>query len=335
MAVSEHTDLPDRFDPMTVKELRQSLRRSSFVYPFLCIHLFATAAIIAEFQLGIAEGGQKLVGVLIWNPESTSPFWWVAMVVCGILMPMAGFFLMPQEIDEGNHEILLLTKLKRWQIVFGKFMTLWGLSVLTFTSLLPYIIIRYFIGGIEWFHELANSGSVISIAAVISAAAIAASGFKHLAAKLGVFVLFIFSAASGGGLGVMGGVIWMNVAATSNWAIPSKIFYHLSVLVTVACYSLLGMFVARSRLRLATMNFELKPSAVILIIIGLAPFVIGMVAGVTCGFGGLAGVLLLTYLAWNSDITPKAPKWLPPPPPNIPAPPKIPGETGIQEPPNG
>ncbi len=248
------------------------------------------------------------------------------MAICGLLMPLAGLFLMHQEIDEGNHEMLLLTKLSRWQIVFGKFMTLWGLSALTFTSLLPYIIIRYFIGGIEWFHELANAGSVLSAAAVMSAAAIAASGFKHLGAKLGVFCLFIFSAGAGGGVSMIGGAVWMNMATTSKWAIPSTIFYHLCVLLTVACYSLLGMLVARSRLRLATMNFELKPSSVILIIIGLAPFIIGMVAAVTCGFGSIAGTLLLTFLAWNSDVTPKAPKWLPPPPPNIPSPPPLPRE---------
>jgi hypothetical protein len=41
---------------------------------------------------------------------------------------------------------------------------------------------------------------------------------------------------------------------------------------------------------------------------------------IACGFGSIAGVLLLTYLAWNSDRTPKAPKWMPPPPPNIPEP---------------
>src|SRR5690606_36320950 len=93
-----------------------------------------------------------------------------------------------------------------------------------------------------------------------------------------------------------------------------------SALCVVASYAVLGMLVARSRLRLATMNFELKPSSVLLIILGLAPFIIGMVAAFTCGFGSVAGVLLLTYLAWNSDLTPKAPKWLPPRPPSIPPP---------------
>ena len=65
------------------------------------------------------------------------------MSVCGILMPLAGLFLMPQGIEEGNHEMLLLTSLNRWQIVFGKFLTLWLLSQLTLTSLLPYIIIGH------------------------------------------------------------------------------------------------------------------------------------------------------------------------------------------------
>jgi len=326
---SNYTELSDRFGPMTAKELRQSLRRSSFIYPFVCIHLFATAAIFSEFQFGIGQGGGETAAMFMWNPENVGPFWWVAMAICGVLMPMAGFFLMPQEIDEGNHEVLLLTELSRWQIVYGKFMTLWGLSVLTFTSLLPYIIIRYFIGGIEWFHELASAGTVISAAAMISAAAIAASGFKHLAAKLGVFCLFVFSTGVGGGLSMIGGAIWMDASATSKWAIPSQIFYHLCAIIVVVCFSLLGMLIARSRLRLATMNFELKPSAIILIILGLAPFIIGMVAAVTCGFGSVAGVLLLTFLAWKSDITPKAPKWLPPPPPNIPSPPPMPEESNF------
>jgi hypothetical protein len=305
---------------MTVKELRQSLRRTSFVYPFICIHIFATIAIYAEFQLNMDTGGGT-AGVFIWDPDHTGPFWWVAMSVCGILMPLAGFFLMPQEVEEGNHELLLLTTLSRWQIVSGKFLMLWGLSVLTFTSLLPYVIIRYFIGGIEWFHELADAGTVICVAAVVSAGAIAASGFPHLASKLGVFVLFVgWSALVGGGAGMIGGGMTLNMGAGSKWGWLGTIFYHFSALSIVACYCMIGLLVARSRLRLATLTFELKPSSVLLIIVGLAPFIIGMVAAFTCGFGSVVGVYLLTYLAWNSDVTPKAPKWMAKPLPNTPPP---------------
>jgi len=304
---------------MQVKELRQSLRRSSFVYPFVCIHLFAIAAIFFEFELGISSGG-SMAAVFVWNPDYISPFWWVAMVVCGALMPMAGLFLMPQEIEEGNHEMLLLTSLNRWQIVFGKFMTLWCLSLLTLTSLLPYVIIRYFIGGVEWFNELANAGTVIACAAIMSAVAIAASGFPSLATKLGVFVLMTFSALTGGGASMIGGGIWMNMSKTSVWSSLAIFFYHLCAAIVVVCYVILGLLVARSRLRLATMSFEIKPSSLLLIIIGLAPFIVGMVAAFTCGFGSIAGTILLTFLAWNSDRTPKAPKWMAAPNANIPPP---------------
>lgn len=323
MAISEQNDLPERFGPMTVKELRQSLRRTSFVYPFICIHIFATIAIYVEFQLNIGAGS-GIPAVLAWDPEKVGPFWWVAMSVCGVLMPLAGFFLMPQEIEEGNHELLLLTSLNRWQVVAGKFLMLWGLSALTFTSLLPYVIIRYFIGGIEWGSELAAAGSVLAVAAVVAAGSIAASGFTSLAAKLGVFVLYMFSALGGGGAGMIGGGMTLGMSATSKWSWLGNVFYHFSVVAVVLCYCVIGLLVARSRLRLALMSFELKPSSVLLIIMGLAPFIVGMVAAFTCGFGSIAGVLLLTYLAWNSDRTPKAPKWMPPPPPNIP-PPVLPG----------
>ncbi|MDP4720466.1 MAG: hypothetical protein NWR03_05670 [Akkermansiaceae bacterium] len=324
MAISEHTDLPERFGPMTVKELRQSLRRTSFVYPFICIHLFATVAIYAEFQLGVSPGGGGMPAVFAWDVDNIGLFWWVAMGACGILMPLAGFLLMPQEIEEGNHELLLLTTLSRWQVVFGKFLMLWGLSLLTFTSLLPYIIIRYFIGGIEWFHELANAGSVICVAAIIASGAIAASGFNHVAAKLGIFALYLWFAILGGGAALMGGIMSMNMSLTTKWVLAGNFHYHASVIITTACICIIGMLIARSRLRLATMNFELKPSTVLLVVTGLAPFIIGMAAAFTCGFGSIVGILLLTYLAWNSDVTPKAPKSMPPPPPNTPEPPPLP-----------
>lgn len=305
---------------MQVKELRQSLRRSSFIYPFLCIHLFAIAAVYYEFNISSGSSGTGQAAVFIWNPDFIGPFWWVAIAVCGILMPLAGLFLMPQEIEEGNHEILLLTKLNRWQIVTGKFLTLWGLSLLTLTSLLPYIIIRYFNGGVEWLNELANLGTIISVAAVVSVNAIAASGFKTLPSKLGVFILFLFASLFGGGASMIGGAVLMNISKTSAWSIAATAFYHLCAIIVVLCYVILGLLVARSRLRLATMSFEIKPSSLLIMIIGLSPFIIGTVAAFTCGFGSITGTLLLTFLAWNSDRTPKAPKWMAAPQANIPPP---------------
>ncbi|MEY3394877.1 MAG: hypothetical protein RL346_1113 [Verrucomicrobiota bacterium] len=312
---------------MLAKELRQNLRRYSFIYPFLCIHLFAIAAIFFEFKFEISSGGST-PAIFFWDPDHIGPFWWVAMVVIGFLMPLAGFMLMPQEIEEGNHEILLLTQINRWQIVFGKFMTLWMLCLLTLTSLLPYIIIRYFIGGVEWLNETANAATVVSVSAIICSVSIAASGYPNIGSKLGVLLLMLFSSATGGGIGMIGGAIWMEASKTSRWSWIAMVFYHFSAVIMVAGYVILGLLVARSRLRLAILSFEIKPSSLLLIIIGLAPFIVGMVAAFTCGFGSILGVVLLTFLAWHSDRTPKAAKWMSPPRSNIPV--AIPG--GISPP---
>ena len=48
-------DLPERLGPMTVKELRQGLRRGIFIYPFIGIHLLAIVAMVAEFQMKEVE----------------------------------------------------------------------------------------------------------------------------------------------------------------------------------------------------------------------------------------------------------------------------------------
>ena len=50
-ALRKH-DLPDRLGSMLVKEMRQNLRRGSFVYPFLGLHLLAVMAVVIEFQSG-------------------------------------------------------------------------------------------------------------------------------------------------------------------------------------------------------------------------------------------------------------------------------------------
>ena len=157
------TDLPEGFDPMTAKELRQSLRRGSFVVPFLAVQVLALAAMVAEFMSGHEVGASEFVGILnIQLLNSSGPFWMVAGAVCMVLMPLCGLALMGQELEEGNHELLLLTHLNRWKVVAGKFASLWGLSLVTFVSLLPYGLVRYLVGGIEWWHEAACAGTVLT-----------------------------------------------------------------------------------------------------------------------------------------------------------------------------
>ena len=289
-------DLPEGFDPMTAKELRQGMRRGSFVIPFLGIQLLALAAMITEFRSGQARGSSEFTGILnvslLWT---SGPFWMVVGAVCMVLMPLGGVVLMAEELEDGNHELLLLTKLRRWKVVLGKFSMLWGLSVITFISLLPYVVVRYLVGGIEWWHEAACAGTVICGSAMIGAGAIAASAFRGMGARVSVLLLFYASMAFGAGIPVFAAAQRLSGC---GW------LYHITAMAAVGCYTAMGLAVARSRLRVAVMAYEVKPGGMLIGLLVFSPFVIGLITAFTIGFGGAIGLGLITLVAIRMDITP-------------------------------
>lgn len=304
-------DLPDKFGAMNTKELRQSLRRGSFVYPFLAIQFFAVGAMAMEFRGGQSQTlDPDWVGLLnialLWK---SGPFWMVVGLVCTVILPMGGILRMVEELEDGNHELLLLTRLDRWRVVLGKFAGLWGMSVLTFVSLMPYMLVRYLVGGIEWWYELACAGTVLGVAALVCAGVIGASGFGGMGMKTMVLLLYLGSATGGGGVAILstlfgpGGAGWL---------------YHLNAVVVLVAYTVVGLALARSKMRLALHAYEVRPSRMLVALLVFSPCFIGMVTAFTLGKLGLIAVLIMGWVAWYCDQTPKAPRWVPAPPPNVP-----------------
>jgi len=295
---------------MMLKELRQGLRRGVFLIPFMLIHLFAIAALYLEFYTELDLGANPFTGVMQMGLFlEYSPFWWVAGGVCMLLMPMGGIVLMGQEMDEGNYELLQMTELSRWQVVLGKFLSIWSISLLTFSSLIPYLIVRYFVGGMEVWRNIALVMTVVFVAAIIAAGAIGASSFKNPFARLGVMGLFLAS------VGASGAIVLMASALQSG---ACGIFYHLNVIGLTLCYVMLGLVVARSRIRLVVHQYEVKPSWMMIFLLVFTPIVVGMSTLMTGGWMGFMGCIAMTIVARYADISPKAPKWVKMPELNIP-----------------
>nr|MCH1921951.1 hypothetical protein [Shewanella ferrihydritica] len=112
-----------------------------------------------------------------------------------------------------------------------------------FISLLPYVIVRYNVGAIEFVREIACSLSVIGLSAMMCAGAIGASSFKGLLARIGVIVLFMGSMMAGGSIPLVASA---NVGRSEGCGV----FYHINAVCVVVCFTLLGLALARSRLRL-------------------------------------------------------------------------------------
>jgi hypothetical protein len=289
------------------------MRRGSFVYPFLGIQLFAVMALLFELRTEAAYSSAKYAGMLnVDMLVEAGPFWIMVMLICSVIMPLGGLVLMGQELDEGNHELLLLTKLSRWKVVRGKFLTLWGLSVLTFVSLLPYVIVRFnVIGGIEAIDQIACSLTVVGLSAMMCAGAIGASSFRGLMGRIGAMILFTGSMVAGCGVALGGCVMQTKECG---------VFYHLNAVAATVCYTMLGLSLARSRLRLVVHAYEVKPSYMVIGLLVFTPFVVAMSTAMTVGFAGFTGLIGMTLVAMYADATPKAPAWVKPPAPNVPPP---------------
>ena len=287
-------DLPESFEPMVCKELRQNLRRHIFVGPFLGIQVLAVVALALEFHQGTASPApEESLGLLnLWLLLSSGPLWLLAGGVCGLLMPAAGMLLMDQETDEGNHELLQMTGMRRWRIIRGKFLAVWGLSALTFVSLLPYTVTRYLVGGVQWRQELASGATVLALAALVTAGAIGASAFRNVAARAGVFVLFLVTT-------LLACLPPLLASAFINkgcgW------FYHLTALCALFAYTMVGLALGRSRLRIHVSAYEIKPGGSLLALVVFSPFLTGMGTAITVGFGGFLVLLGVAAIAWRTD----------------------------------
>lgn len=317
-------DLPDRFGAMTVKELRQGLRRGMFMIPFIVIQAMAVLAMAAEFSMGDVEEYSDMTGML--NPGlffTSGPFWMVAGLICIIVMPLGGLALMGQELEEGNHELLLMTPLTRWRVVRGKFLAMWGLCLVTFFSLLPYMIVRYFIGGIDAWRNIVMAFSVVMASGILCAGAIGASSFRTNLGRICMMVLFFGSMVLSWLAPMLG-----SFAQTETCGVV----WHMNAVAYFACYTVFGLALARSRIRLVVHQHEVQPSWMVIGLLIFTPLVASMAAAMTLGYGGFVGLVGMALVAWFADSTPKAPKWMPAPQVNVPGQPAAPPAIGGNNP---
>jgi len=83
------------------------------------------------------------------------------------------------------------------------------------------------------------------------------------------------------------------------------IFFNLNGLSATFCYVVLGLAVARSRLRLVVHAFEVKPSWLVMGLLFFTPFVVSMCTAMTGAFGGFLGLIGMALVGIYGDITPK------------------------------
>ena len=176
-------DFADFFSPMLVKEIRQGIRSMGFTIIFIVAQVLLSIAILLILSLGEADSANALSHIL---------FVTYIIVACGI-QPLRGANAVNGEVKGNTIDLLSITQLSSWKIVYGKWVSIMSQSLLFTISLLPYLILRYFLGQMALFSELIIFFLIFIIGSGVTAISIGFSAIPSTIFRfLGIGLLVAF-----------------------------------------------------------------------------------------------------------------------------------------------
>lgn len=138
-------DFPDRLSPMLVKELRQGMRTKAFVGVFLALQIILGVILLSAGATSASYGAGETISNIIFI------FFSIAVL---IIQPMRGITALSSEVKGNTIDMMVLTRLSAWRIVTGKWASIVSQSALLLVTIIPYLILRYFFGGMNLVGEI-------------------------------------------------------------------------------------------------------------------------------------------------------------------------------------
>lgn len=159
-------DFGDRWNPLLVKELRQSMRSRGFAILFLGTQLVAAAIAALVLAVGTSEPGQALLMAL-----------GTCLVISAVgVVPVFAFLSFTQEWDDNTHDLLVLSQLGPGRIAFGKLKCALLQVALLSVSFAPYLALGLLLEGVDPLLPITLLFTVAVVSAGSSCAAIALAG---------------------------------------------------------------------------------------------------------------------------------------------------------------
>ena len=183
MSLTHLTDFPDKLSPMLVKELRQGMRAKSFTLLFLVFQgLLAFILLTAGAAASSDDAGSFASGVIFTMFAGAALF----------IQPMRGVSALSSEISGNTIEMMVLTRLSAWRIVFGKWIAIVSQTALILVTIIPYLILRYFFGGMILAGEMVFLGLIFLTSMALTAIMVGLSGNSTKLVRLLPIIGFIF-----------------------------------------------------------------------------------------------------------------------------------------------
>lgn len=214
---------------MLVKELRQGLRAKTFTAVFLCLQLLLGLLLLGAMLASDSERTGSIVSGIILT------FFIIAVV---LIQPLRGMNALSGEMRDQTIDLMTLTRLTSWRIVLGKWVALVSQSALLLVTIIPYLILRYFFGGMNLVGEITVLLCLFAASMALTAFTVGLSACRLAIARILIpvamvvimfFILlnFAFSMAySSGSGGFFGGA---STASDNAWrvALLLAVFVYL------------------------------------------------------------------------------------------------------------
>lgn len=184
-AVERGKDFSDRLSPIIVKELRQGLRTRTFVALFIGIQ--ALMMIVVLVSLLSAGAGNNSSG-------GTGFFWALIGIPVLLVMPLRGLGVVSNEIKANTLELVLLTRLSARRIILGKWLAIVAQTAIFVCAVLPYVVLRYFLGGINLADELIILALMMVASTVFTAMAVGVSPYQNRLTKVLLWIGILIGA---------------------------------------------------------------------------------------------------------------------------------------------
>lgn len=196
-------DFPDRLSPMLVKELRQGMRTKAFVGVFLALQIILGVILLSAGAAASSDSAGSTISNIIFI------FFSIAVL---IIQPMRGITALSSEVKGNTIDMMVLTRLSAWRIVTGKWASIVSQSALLLVTIIPYLILRYFFGGMNLVGEIVflavlflSSAALTAVTVGLSASSsvILRSVLPMIALPIGAYsllMMLMFGGMGGGGL---------------------------------------------------------------------------------------------------------------------------------------
>jgi hypothetical protein len=164
-------DFPDRFSPMLVKELRQGLRGKTFVAVFLVLQGLLGLILLTAGAAATSQKAGEFVSQVVFVFFSLSVL---------VIQPLRGVGALSSEIRGNTIDLMVLTRLGAQRIVLGKWVAIVSQSALLTATIFPYLILRYYLGGMNLFAELMMVLMIFALSAGLTALTVGISACSSI-----------------------------------------------------------------------------------------------------------------------------------------------------------